>query len=613
MPIQLLRPEVSSKIAAGEVIERPASAVKELVENALDAGASRIRVEIRGGGIEYISVTDDGCGIPADQVELAFSRFATSKLASADDLQAVSTLGFRGEALPSIAAIARVELRTRTADADSGTVIELEDGVVQSVAPAGAPPGTRVALRHLFRNLPARRKFLRTVSAEQRRVHIVVAHYAMAYPHVGFELGVDKGRGFASPGSGDLRDAVAAVHGRKTAEQLLELPEDDAGDGAIGVSGLIGPPSLDRANRSYISLFANRRWVQNRSLSYAIEQAYHGFMAERRYPVAVICVDVPFDEVDVNAHPAKAEIRFRREGRVFGAVQRAVRRTLTEQAPVPQVSPRAVSHPHATPGAAGGSGQRPSAFWPTAPFGGGAAGGGVPSDGVGTAGTIAGYHGIIAPSDGTDAIPTAATGSTPLPSQPPTPGGALPILRVLGQVQNTYLIAEGPDGMYMIDQHAAHERVMFERVLAQAASGTPEVQSLLEPAVVELDRADMEFVKARADAIAGMGFVLDAFGENSVIIRGAPSLLRESDPASALSDVLDLMRDGGGFETWEERAAYSIACHGAIRAGKVLSQEEMRELVRQLEGCAQPNSCPHGRPTMIHMSAYQLASEFGRT
>ena len=608
MPIQLLRPEVSSKIAAGEVIERPASAVKELVENALDAGASRIRLDIRGGGIEYISVTDDGGGIPPDQAELAFRRFATSKLASADDLQAVSTLGFRGEALPSIAAIARVELRTRPTDADVGTVIELEEGAVQSIAPAGAPPGTRVVLRHLFRNLPARRKFLRTASAEQRRIHIVVAHYAMAYPHVAFELTVDKGRGFASPGSGDLRDAVAAVHTRKVAEQMLEITPDDAelGDGAITVSGLIGPPSLDRANRSYISLFANRRWVQNRSLSYAIEQAYHGFMAERRYPVAVLCVDIPFEEVDVNAHPAKAEIRFRRENRVFGAVQRAVRRTLAEFAPVPQVNPRAVSHPHAPAPTA----PNPSAFWPTAPFSGGASPN-PPSAPAAPAphAPITNYRGIITPSDD-----EATADPQTIPAvQPATPGGTLPILRVLGQVQNTYLIAEGPDGMYMIDQHAAHERIVFERTLARAAAGTPEVQSLLEPAVVELDPAGMELVKTRADAIAGMGFILEAFGENSVIIRGVPSLLHETDHAAALSDVLDLMQDGGGFETWEERAAYSIACHGAIRAGKTLSPDEMRELTRQLEACAQPNSCPHGRPTMIHMSAYQLASEFGRT
>ena len=597
MPIQLLRPEVSSKIAAGEVIERPASAVKELVENALDAGASRIRIEIRGGGIEYIRITDDGSGIPADQVELAFKRFATSKLEMAEDLEAVSTLGFRGEALPSIASVARVELRTRTPESDSGASIEIDNGEVVSVGPTGAPQGTTITVRQLFRNLPARRRFLSSTNAEQTRIHRVVAHYAMAYPEVGFELSPDRGRSFSSPGSGELRDAVSAVHGRQVAEAMLEIVPEESEEATIEVSGLIGPPSLDRANRSYVSLFANRRWVRNRSLSYAIEQAYHGFMAERRYPVAVVSVSVPFQEVDVNAHPAKAEIRFRRENSVFGAVQRAVRRTLGEHAPIPEVSHRAVSQP----GHGGGPRAQmpsPSAFWPTAPFASTESRGVPPSQ---RGDIVEQYHNIIDPPDVGQAPPT------------PTPREALPILRVLGQVQNTYVVAEGPDGMYLIDQHAAHERVMFERTVARAAEGSPDVQSLLEPTVVELDDAAFELVTTQSEVISGMGFVLEPFGGTSVVVRAVPALLVDMDHQTALTDVLDLMQDGGGFETWEERAAYSIACHGAIRAGKVMTHEEMQELVRQLEACAQPNSCPHGRPTMIHMSSGQLEREFGRT
>ena len=601
MPIQLLRPEVSSKIAAGEVVERPASAVKELIENALDAGATRIRIEIRGGGIEYIRITDDGSGIPAEQVELAFQRFATSKLEMAEDLDAVSTLGFRGEALPSIASVARVELRTRTPDADSATSIEIDNGEIVSLGSAGAPLGTTVTVRQLFRNLPARRRFLSSTNAEQTRIHRVVAHYAMAYPEVGFELSPDRGRSFASSGSGELRDAVSAVHGRQVAEAMLEIAPEDSEDGRTSVYGLIGPPSLDRANRTYISLFANRRWVRNRSLSYAIEQAYHGFMAERRYPVAVVSVSVPFQEVDVNSHPAKAEIRFRRESRVFGAVQRAVRRTLSEHAPIPEIShpPRRVTQPSHH------GGQRtpmpsPSAFWPTAPFASSGPQRAPPSQ---RGDIVEQYHNIIDPPDdvGADFKPA------------PTPRDALPILRVLGQVQNTYVVAEGPDGMYLIDQHAAHERVMFERVVARAADGSPDIQSLLEPVVIELDDADFELVTTQSEVIAGMGFVLEPFGGTSVVVRAVPALLVNLDHETALTDVLDLMQDGGGFETWEERAAYSIACHGAIRAGKVMTHEEMQELVRQLEACAQPNSCPHGRPTMIHMSSGQLEREFGRT
>ena len=269
MPIELLRPEVSSKIAAGEVIERPASAIKELVENALDAGASRIQIEIRSGGIEYIRVADDGVGIPSDQVELAFQRFATSKLSRAEDLESVSTLGFRGEALPSIASVARVEMRTRSQDEDSGTRIEFEDSELLSNLSAGLPVGTTLIVRNLYRNFPARRKFLRSPASEHSRIQSVISHYAMAYPEVAFELRADRGRPFSTPGNGILRDAVAAVHGRRVAESMLEVGSE--GDDISGpvVGGLIGPPTLDRANRTYISLFVNRRWIQSRSISYA--------------------------------------------------------------------------------------------------------------------------------------------------------------------------------------------------------------------------------------------------------------------------------------------------------------------------------------------------------
>ena len=603
MPIELLRPEVSSKIAAGEVIERPASAIKELVENALDAGASRIQIEIRSGGIEYIRVTDDGVGIPSHQVELAFQRFATSKLSRAEDLESVSTLGFRGEALPSIASVARVEMRTRSQDQDSGTRIEFEDSELLSNQSAGLPVGTTLTVRNLYRNFPARRKFLRSPASEHSRIQSVISHYAMAYSEVAFELRADRGRPFSTPGNGVLRDAVAAVHGRRVAESMLEVGSE--GDDISGpvVGGLIGPPTLDRANRTYISLFVNRRWIQSRSISYAIEQSYHGFMAERRYPVAVVNISIPYEDVDVNAHPAKAEIRFKKENQVFGAVQKAVRKTLTEHAPVPEVSHRAVNRSDA-----GAYPQRqrnpdPAAFWPTAPFSASRGTHGSPGSSPAPHQTMD-LGDFLAPHDSSETTP-------PPPSV--TPGKALPVLRVLGQIGNTYVVAEGPDGVYMIDQHAAHERVMFERVRAQTAAGTPDIQSLLEPTVVELDTQKMELILHQSEAISGMGFVLEPFGDNAVILRGVPALLRESDQAGVLVDVLDLMAEGGGFETWEERAAYSIACHGAIRAGKVLSPEEMRELVTQLEQCAQPNTCPHGRPTMIHMSSGQLEREFGRT
>jgi len=596
LPIRLLRPDVASKIAAGEVIERPASAAKELVENALDAGATRISIEVRGGGVELIRVSDNGSGIPADQVELAFERFATSKVTRAEDLDSITTLGFRGEALPSIAAVSRVTLSTRAEGEEVGARIDVRDGAVNRLEAAGAPIGTTISVSGLFRNFPARQKFLRSVRSETSRIQTVVTRYALAYPEVAFELELDRGKRFASPGTGDLREAVAAVYGLKTAEAMLEMAPDEDDAGQPVAWGLAGSPSMSRANRSYVSFFVNRRWIQNRALGFAVDQAYHGFMAERRFPLAVINVAVSPDEVDVNAHPSKTEVRFRQEGQIFAAVQQAVRRALIDFAPVPEVRGVGHSPSHAPPPATSTSS---SGFWPAPPF--------VRQDSPG-----------IDPSSppiGWPDPPVVEQSEAPVSDVAPAPvvpKNALPVLRVLGQVQSTYIVAEGPDGMYLIDQHAAHERVMFEQVKAEAVSGEPNVQTLLEPVVVEVNPELRDLVDTQGAAVAALGFLAEPFGGDAYLVRGVPVLLGSADPAQAFVDILELMAEGGGFESWEERAAYSIACHAAIRAGKTLVHEEMAGLIRRLEACVQPNTCPHGRPTMIHMSSGQLEREFGR-
>ena len=591
MPIRVLDSDVSSKIAAGEVIERPASVVKELVENSLDAGATEISVEVLGGGTESIRVADNGAGIPADEVELAFQRYATSKVSVVQDLGSISTLGFRGEALPSIAAVSRLSLVTRPASEVGGTRVELEEGGLPSAQPQGASPGTTVTVRRLFRNFPARLKFLRTAATEVSRVQSLVTRYALAYPGVRFRLAVDDSVVFSSSGSGDLREAISDVYGPRTAGEMLELvserePEERRPSVA---TGMIGPPSLARANRSYISLFVNGRWVQSRMLGYALEQAYHGFLMERRYPMAAVNIAVPHEDVDVNVHPSKAEVKFRREGQVFSALQEAVRYTLTSHSPVPEVGAP-------TPSARGPSTRPPERpFWPTH-FA-------EQRHRAAASPSVAVSSETVGPTD---------VSASPAHVPPLMPKEALPVLRVLGQVHNTYVAAEGPDGMYLVDQHAAHERVLFERVRAQAASGPPAVQSLLEPEVVELDARQSELVGAHRELLAQLGFQIEPFGDRTLLVRGVPALLTEHDPGKSFLDVVDLMSEGGGFETWEERAAYSVACHGAIRAGKTMSQEEMSELTRQLESCQQPHTCPHGRPTMIHMSSSHLEREFGR-
>jgi DNA mismatch repair protein MutL len=601
MPIRLLPIDVSSKIAAGEVVERPSSVVKELVENSIDAGATEISVELTGGGIELIRVSDDGCGIPADEVPLAFQRFATSKVESVDDLGAIQTLGFRGEALPSIAAVASVTLLTRTRESDSGTRIDIIEGSTDRLEPAGASPGTVITVRHLFRNFPARRKFLRSAASETTRVQTLITKFALAYPEIRFRLEATGIRAFASTGNGDLRDAVTAVYGLETGKAMLMLTShaEEGRHDLPKVHGMIGPPSIDRANRSYISLFVNRRWVQNRALSFALEQAYHGFMMERRYPIAVVNVSIDPGEIDVNVHPSKTEVRFRQENQVFSAIQEAVRSTLTAHSPVPTVrlssagSPRTYPYPSAN--------QRPGAFWPIAPF--------RPAETDAAAATEdQSVFDIVMP----DIPVSAPDGGASAVEQAHLHKATLPVLRVLGQVNNTYIIAEGPDGVYMIDQHAAHERVLYEKVRAEAAANSPSAQSLLEPLTIELSPQQQELLAEHGEAISRMGVLLEPFGANVYLLRGVPAMLSAGDPAQAIIEMLDIAEDGGDLHSWEEKAAASIACHGAVRAGKQLSQSEMSALTRQLEQCQQPHNCPHGRPTMIHMSAGHLEREFGR-
>ena len=591
MPIHVLPPDVSSKIAAGEVTERPASVVKELIENSLDAGATEISIELRGGGVDLIRVVDNGVGIARDEAELAFQRFATSKLVDPSDLGSIATLGFRGEALPSIAAVSHATMVTRPPAETSGTRIEVSEGRVVGNSPEGAAPGTSVTVRQLFRNVPARRKFLRSAAAEAGRTQTLVARYTLAYPTVRFSMRVEDSEVIVSTGSGDAREAVAAVYGAAVAEAMLELASPGPPDGgrAPRVSGMIAPGSVSRSNRSQITIFVNGRWVQNRMLSYALQEAYHGFLPERRYPVAVVEVALPYGDVDVNVHPGKSEVRFRHEGSVFAALQQAVRQTLTAHSPVPELGAASVPRPSPAQPVVEHS------FWPVGPPG--ASVGGEPEP------QAAAGQPVRHEDHGTGPVLAA-------PSL--APSAALPSLRVLGQVQSTYIAAEGPDGVYLIDQHAAHERVLFERVKAEALAGAPEVQGLMEPVTIALDHRQSELLEAHGELVRQMGFQVEPFGGSAYILRGVSVLIGQSDPARSFLDVLDLMSEGGGFESWEDRAAYSIACHGAIRAGKTLTTEEMAELGRQLEGCEQPHTCPHGRPTMIHMSSARLEREFGR-
>ncbi len=562
MPIQVLDEAVATRIAAGEVVERPASVVKELVENALDAGARTVSVETEGGGVNLIRVSDDGAGIPAAELETAFQRYATSKLSSVADLARVSTFGFRGEALPSIAAVAEVEVVTCTAGAPAGEVLRLHQGQPAGRGQRARARGTTVTVRGLFQTVPARLKFLKSNATENAHIARVVSGYALAFPGVRFSLRIDGRHVLATGGSGRLIDAAIEVYGVEVARGLMPIAAPAMPPGGITISGMISQPSLTRANRDSLSLFVNRRAISSRPLAYAVEEAYHGLLMPGRHPLAIINISLPPEEVDVNVHPTKAEVKFRDERAVFTAVQRAVRATLVAQAPVPRMEEPLATY-RAVPPAA-----RP--LW----------------------GTGREQH--------------------PPPAGPPagTPSPPLPALRVLGQVASTYIVAEGPDGLYLVDQHAAHERVLYEKYRRQLAAHRVEVQPLLKPTPFEVSPAGAELLRANLATLAEAGFSLEPFGEHSYLVRTIPALLSGGDWAAAVREVLD----GGpaGTEDWTERMAVSLACHAAVRAGKTLNLAEMRHLLRELEQASLPRTCPHGRPTVLRIGNDHLEREFGR-
>jgi DNA mismatch repair protein MutL len=555
MPIKVLADEIVSKIAAGEVIERPASVVKELIENSLDAGATQIAVEAQGGGVELIKVSDNGTGIPASELELAFYRYATSKIGNLDDLEKISSLGFRGEALPSIAAVAEVEISTQTSSDPIGSYMYLRKGEVVRKESRARSQGTTVTVRRLFRYFPARLKFLKSANTENSHIAHLVSQYALAFPEVKFSLVLDKRQSLRTTGNGDLREVVSEIYGSELTQRMLKVEQRD---GLAKVSGLTSPPSLARSNRNYLSFFINRRWVHSPLLTRATEEAYRGLLMDGQYPITVINVSLPAQELDVNIHPAKAQIKFCHEQTVFSSVQKAIEEVL---AGTPIASSKAV------------------------PF---------------------------SVSSGQWQSPRMIMDNEPAFVIAQLPALELPVLRVLGQLANTYIIAEGPDGLYLIDQHAAHERILYDRILAQWSQKKVEVQGLLQPITIEFSPREEETLKASKEFLAEFGFAIEPFGNRSYLIRAIPALVARANIIEIISALLDSLASKESLNPWEEKIAQSLACHGAIRAGQQLSNEEMRELIKQLEQTKQPRACPHGRPTMIHLSAHQLEKEFGR-
>jgi DNA mismatch repair protein MutL len=585
MPIRILPDELASQIAAGEVVERPASVVKELLENALDAGANHITISVEGAGKQLIEVADNGCGIHPDELPLAVSRHATSKLTSADDLFRIATLGFRGEALASIGSISHLNITSRPRTAEMGLRLTVDGGVVKTPQPAGVPAGTVVRVEDLFFNVPARKKFLKTDRTERRQIDLLVTKYALAYPQIRFKLRQENRQSLETSGNGDRREVLASTYGVEIAKQMIEVlfDEDD-----LRVTGYISPTTLTRSNRREINFFVNGRPIQDSSLTTSIIQAYHTMLMVGRYPMAVLFIEMPPQMVDVNVHPAKAQVRFRNRDQVFRGVGRAARRALLAHTPIPEVNRF-------------GLGTRWSPTW--------------------------GQDSALRPRENDPAwemasseIPEGAN----VPSadhlhpevsgdQKELPSVRIPLLRLVGQVAAAYLIAEGPDGLYLIDQHAAHERVLFEKYMAQKTSTVPS-QSLLEPVTVEMPPASARLLEEQINLLGNLGFQVEPFGHGTFIVRAIPTLLSSIDPAAALRVLVeDFEEDESplGNEI-EARIVARVCKRAAVKAGQVLSLEEQAALLKDLESCQSPRTCPHGRPTMIHLSVDLLERQFGR-
>jgi DNA mismatch repair protein MutL len=610
MSIRRLPEHLVNRIAAGEVVERPASALKELVENAVDAGATRIAVRLAGGGTDLVEVTDDGCGMTPEDMALALERHATSKLPD-EAIENVSTLGFRGEALPSIASVARMTLESRVRGSE-GWARVVDNGVVLSEGPAAIPPGTRVRVEGLFERVPARRKFLRSPRSEFAACLDVVKRLAMARPDIGFSVEHDGRRSLGVTGGETLPDRVAALTDRGLVDNGVGI--DFVREG-IGLGGIAGLPTFNRGVADHQYLFVNGRPVKDRLLIGAIRGAYAEMMPRDRHAVVALFLDVPPDAVDVNVHPAKTEVRFRDPAMVRGLIVSGLRRALDEAGHRSQSAPESAL-------AAWTQEQSPS------PSGEGLGWGRVPQDEAPAFWSAVPTPNPFPEGEGLSldqrsyALNERRSFFTPPPQARAEPAYApppetidFPLGVARGQVAKTYIVAESPDGLILVDQHAAHERLVLERMRKAMASGGVASQALLLPEVIELDEPACDRLEARAAELSEFGLDLDRFGPHAMLVRGVPAMLGQSDVTGLVTDLADELAAFDEALSLRERldhVAATMACHGSVRAGRILSVGEMNALLREMEVTPHSGQCNHGRPTWVKLTHGQIEKLFGR-
>jgi DNA mismatch repair protein MutL len=615
MPIRRLPPEAVNRIAAGEVIERPAAAVKELVENALDAGARRIAVRIERGGLGLIAIEDDGGGIPRDELSLAVERHATSKLMAGDrgdvDLLNIHTMGFRGEALPSIGAVARLAITSKASGAGEAWTIAVEGGALQPVRPSAwaalSESGTRVEVRDLFFATPARLKFMKSERAEMMAVSEVVKRLAMARPDVAFSLEHD-GRASlrlsaeADPENEGRRARLAAILGADFAPNCIAL--DQTRD-TVRLSGFAGLPTFNRGTREHQHLFVNGRPVKDKLIVGAVRAAYQDLLARDRHPVAALFLDLPPSEVDVNVHPAKTEVRFRDaalvRGLIVGALSHALAGAGHRASTTTAASALGAVRPHYAP-------QPALRAW------------GVAEEAIAPGDFMMPSGRVEAPSwkvgvSPTDLEPVLERLAGETPAVQDEDARFFPLGAARAQIHETYIVAQTEDGIVIVDQHAAHERLVYERMKQMLANGGVRRQGLLIPEVVELDPSEAEALAARAEELAQLGLVIEPFGPGAILVRETPALLGHVNAAGMLKDLADDIAELGEAHALKERleeVCSSIACHGSIRAGRRLTADEMNSLLRQMEATPFSGQCNHGRPTYVELKLADIEKLFGR-
>ena len=632
--IRKLEPEIANQIAAGEVIERPSNAVKELVENAIDAGARRINIDIEDGGKKLIRVRDDGAGMNASDAVLCLQRHATSKLKDADDLWSINTLGFRGEALPSIASVSRLEINTRETEAEAGTRVCVEASVVTDVSEVGCAEGTEIIVRDLFFNTPARFKFLKSDAAEAARIAEMIGHLALAYPEVAFRLRHNGNETLRAEANGNPFNAVVCVLGSETARQMLPIaPSSEDETSPVKVTGFVGRPQMTRANRNNQIFYINGRVVKNRTIQHAISAAYEGLIhGSSRFPIVVIFIQMPAGAVDVNVHPTKSEVRFAREWEIHHAVRIAARETLAAAQLTPdwQFVPRAVapegaeadsgrqeagSSPPSTPADYRGFSQ------PVAPTGGDISAFRAAYPGQQSAGSGQWSANSDSQHPTSNFLPPASRLSPPVSNLFPdfTPPEEKKLtLRPLAQIShNAYILCEAEDGLYIVCQHRAHERILADRAIEAAESRAVESQRLVIPFTAEVGPRAAAALEENADLMKDLGFEVESFGGSSVLVRAVPTLVAHGDYQTAFGDLLDEMisSDGKPGRTLQDkrRALLTmLSCKNAIKAGDPLQNEQMQKLIEDLMTVQNPGICPHGQPILIKISTLELDKKFER-